>query len=123
MRDSAADDWSALAEIIGNAAAIVTLAILAAQIRGNTKAVRYQFNLERYRAVYTPDLSDSAIAIQAKIAQVDGVPPTAAILVTNPRMRKPCANLDSTATSSEFSNRSSSRSAPASNCHARYGSS
>jgi hypothetical protein len=76
----ALEDWSALAEIIGNVAVIVTLAILAVQIRANTKAVRYQINLERYRALYMPDASDAAMRIQAKIAQVDGMPPAAAAL-------------------------------------------
>jgi hypothetical protein len=68
-------NWEAIAAIgqmLGSIAVFVSLWHLAAQIRESSKLTRYQIDLERYRAAFVPDRSETFDRVGALVRRVDG---------------------------------------------------
>ncbi len=63
-------DWSDIAQVVGNAAVLVTIIVLIAQIRTNTRTLERQMHVDRARALTediltSPDLVRASVKIEA----------------------------------------------------------
>lgn len=70
------EKWAHWAEIVASGAVIVTLVVLVQEVRGNTRALERQADLDRAAALTTPFFEAPELAsILAKIKSVDGADP------------------------------------------------